>query len=151
MSKQGQLKKSYDQMRELIIEATSLIEALIDFGEDAEIDQGVFQLGTFDSSSFPCLPVSPFSTGLPVSIAQIKIGTLRDIIARRLNDERRGEIIRSGIQLAIIGAPNAGKSSLLNWLGKCRDTSWTCSNMQSTDPHNLCFPNPTQPKEKQLL
>lgn len=39
-------------MRELIIEATSLIEALIDFGEDAEIDEGVFQLGEFSPSSY---------------------------------------------------------------------------------------------------
>lgn len=34
-----------------------------------------------------------------------------------LDDGRRGEIIRSGIHLAIVGPPNAGKSSLLNWLG----------------------------------
>ena len=39
-------------------------------------------------------------------------------ITQQLDDSRRGEIIRSGIQLAIIGAPNAGKSSLLNWLGE---------------------------------
>jgi tRNA modification GTPase len=35
---------------------------------------------------------------------------------RVLADGRRGEIVREGIQVAIVGAPNAGKSSLLNAL-----------------------------------
>lgn len=37
-------------------------------------------------------------------------------IAAHLDDNRRGERLRSGVQVAIIGAPNAGKSSLLNTL-----------------------------------
>lgn len=37
-------------------------------------------------------------------------------IAAHLDDNRRGERLRSGVQVAIIGAPNAGKSSLLNAL-----------------------------------
>lgn len=39
------------------------------------------------------------------------------VIQTYLQDSRRGEIIRSGIRLAIFGPPNAGKSSLLNFLG----------------------------------
>src|SRR5690606_12405615 len=39
-------------------------------------------------------------------------------IAAHLNDNRRGERLRSGIQVAIIGAPNAGKSSLINALAQ---------------------------------
>lgn len=35
-----------------------------------------------------------------------------------LDDNRRGERLRDGLQVAIIGAPNAGKSSLLNKLAK---------------------------------
>ncbi|XP_049791568.1 tRNA modification GTPase GTPBP3, mitochondrial isoform X2 [Schistocerca nitens] len=35
-----------------------------------------------------------------------------------LSDNRRGEILRSGVHTAIVGAPNAGKSSLLNIICK---------------------------------
>jgi tRNA modification GTPase len=37
-------------------------------------------------------------------------------IAAHLDDARRGERLREGLSLAILGAPNAGKSSLLNAL-----------------------------------
>jgi tRNA modification GTPase len=42
---------------------------------------------------------------------------LHSTIQSYLNDHRRGEVMRSGIRLAIFGPPNAGKSSLLNFLG----------------------------------
>lgn len=38
---------------------------------------------------------------------------------QHLKDERRGERLRSGVQVVIAGATNAGKSSLLNTL--CKD------------------------------
>lgn len=44
------------------------------------------------------------------------IAALRGEIDVHLNDARRGERLRDGLQVAIIGAPNAGKSSLLNAL-----------------------------------
>lgn len=44
-----------------------------------------------------------------------RIHKLRDKISTFLEQSSRAEIIRSGIRLAIFGAPNAGKSSFLNW------------------------------------
>lgn len=113
------MRKSYDAMRASIIEATSLIEALIDFGEDEGISEGVFEQGQHVSLDFGLVYLADSL------VARNKVMALRDQINRRLADGRRGEIIRSGIHLAIIGAPNAGKSSLLNWLGELR-------------PHSLC-------------
>ena len=56
---------------------------------------------------------------LPEDIAAPAIAIaqgLRDEIARHLADNRRGEITRDGLSVAIIGPPNSGKSSLLNAL-----------------------------------
>ena len=39
-------------------------------------------------------------------------------IEKGLNDGRRGEILREGFRMAVIGPPNAGKSTLVNWLSK---------------------------------
>lgn len=50
--------------------------------------------------------------------AQDKAKSLMHEIQKYLDDGRRGEILRSGVRLAIFGPPNAGKSSLLNYLGK---------------------------------
>ena len=44
------------------------------------------------------------------------MGLLAADIREHLNDGRRGERMRNGIRLAIVGAPNVGKSSLLNIL-----------------------------------
>lgn len=51
---------------------------------------------------------------------------LRDEIATRLADDHRGERLRDGVMVAILGPPNAGKSSLMNALAR-RDVAITSS------------------------
>lgn len=48
-------------------------------------------------------------------------GKLRLLLAEmraHLADGHRGEIVREGVQVSIVGPPNAGKSSLLNALAR---------------------------------
>ncbi len=47
-----------------------------------------------------------------------KLKELRVEIASHLDDQHLGERLRDGFKIAIIGAPNAGKSSLMNVLAK---------------------------------
>ncbi|GAA5908796.1 Mss1p [Sporobolomyces salmoneus] len=90
----GQMRQAYDSMRATAIEGMALVEALVDFGEDEGISEGVFDQ------------------------AREKVTSLRDQISKYLDDGRRGEIIRTGIHLAIVGPPNSGKSTTLNWLAQ---------------------------------
>jgi tRNA modification GTPase len=56
---------------------------------------------------------------LPPELAAAHTATLAELVAAitaHLADAHKGERLRDGIRIAIIGAPNAGKSSLLNAL-----------------------------------
>lgn len=58
---------------------------------------------------------------LPPHIMAARLGqmqTLADDIARHLADKRSGERLRNGFSIAVLGAPNAGKSSLINALAQ---------------------------------
>ena len=87
----------------------ALVEALIDFGEGEDIEEGVYDQGLTDVC---------YSRRTAHDVAaRERVQKLRTTIAHHLSDNRRGEIMRSGVRLAIFGPPNAGKSSLLNFLG----------------------------------
>ena len=79
--------------REKAIKIAAHIEAYIDF-PDEEIPENIL-------------------TGLGDEMSVL----IRDI-EKGLNDGRRGEILRQGFRVAVIGPPNAGKSTLVNWLSK---------------------------------
>jgi tRNA modification GTPase len=95
----GELGRLYDGWRERLLRALAYVEAEIDFPEE----------------------------GLPDEIwARVRgeAAALRREIAAHLADDRRGERLREGISVAIIGPPNAGKSTLMNTLAR-RDVAIT--------------------------
>lgn len=91
---EGGLRVPYENWREKIVKCMATTEAVIDFGEDENIEEGVMDQVVID------------------------VIELRNLIAAHLNDSHVGEIVRNGIQVAIVGPPNAGKSTLLNRLAK---------------------------------
>ncbi|HEX8233959.1 MAG TPA: tRNA uridine-5-carboxymethylaminomethyl(34) synthesis GTPase MnmE [Caulobacteraceae bacterium] len=88
---EGALSRRHADWRELIVEALAVLEAAIDFpDEDLPEDVAV--------RARP--PLERLLAGLEEALA----------------DAARGERVREGYRIAIVGAPNAGKSSLLNRL-----------------------------------
>lgn len=90
---EGELGALYDSWRARLVAALAHLEAVIDFPDED-------------------LPVE-VETALRADFA-----ALQAEMAAHLADNRRGERLRHGVQVAIIGPPNAGKSSLLNRLAR---------------------------------
>ncbi|KAM3584338.1 mitochondrial splicing system protein [Umbelopsis sp. WA50703] len=90
----GSLRHQYENWRKQLIKCMALTEAVIDFGEDENIEDNVL-----------------------VDVRNI-VELLRESIKAHLNDNRVGEILRDGIHITISGPPNAGKSSFLNLLAR---------------------------------
>ncbi|KAK2835296.1 hypothetical protein Q5P01_015780 [Channa striata] len=88
----GELGRLYQDWSRKLKHCLAHVEAFIDFSEDELIEDSV--LNQVDRSVFD----------------------LQAEMEQHLKDNRRGERLRSGVQVVIAGATNAGKSSLLNTL-----------------------------------
>lgn len=91
---QGALSKKVEGWREKLIEAMALIEADLDFSDEADVPSNLL------------VPSKEIARAI------------RSEIDAALSDARRGERLREGFSVAIVGAPNAGKSTLLNALAQ---------------------------------
>ena len=89
---QGGLKTLYETWRLHLIDALASIEGEIDFPDEADVPD-----------------VLAHRAYGPIESAKVSMLTALDNV-------KTGERIRAGIEIAIIGPPNAGKSTLLNWL-----------------------------------
>jgi tRNA modification GTPase len=94
---EGGLAVLYEDWRSRLVRALAHLEAEIDFGEE-DLPRNIGDAAL---------------TGLT---------QLRGEIAAHLDDRRRGEVLREGLSVAILGAPNVGKSSLMNALTR-RETA----------------------------
>jgi len=89
----GALAAVYDGWRAALVTAMARLEAWIDFPDEE-------------------LP------GELLDMVGAELAGLEVAMASHLVDAGRGERLREGLRMAILGPPNAGKSSLLNWLAK---------------------------------
>ena len=89
----GELGRLYEGWREGLLRALACSEAEIDFPDE----------------------------GLPADVSarvRREIGQIKGEISGHLADDYRGERLREGLSIAILGPPNAGKSTLLNRLAR---------------------------------
>ncbi|MCC5996808.1 MAG: tRNA uridine-5-carboxymethylaminomethyl(34) synthesis GTPase MnmE [Oceanicaulis sp.] len=90
----GALRTLYEGWREQLISVLAALEGEIDFPDEDDVPDHLA-----DAAAAP-------------------LDALINALAAHLDDARRGERVREGFAIALIGAPNAGKSSLLNALAR---------------------------------
>lgn len=87
---EGVLATAVEDWRDRLIGAMALIEASLDFADEGDVPDGLLENGA--------------------AVA----GAVHAQINTALNDGRAGERLRDGYTVAIVGPPNAGKSTLVN-------------------------------------
>jgi tRNA modification GTPase len=102
----GALSQRYEAWRDLLVQALAMLEAAVDF-PDEELPEDV---------------AARARPGLEALEAEIGLA---------LTDASRGRRVRDGFRIALIGAPNAGKSTLLNALAE-RDAAIVTSTPGTT-------------------
>lgn len=93
-SMSGQTKDIFNKWRQDLLENVANLTTLIDFGEDHDLEETAI---LFDSVSE-------------------KIKVMESEIGEYLHRTKSSEVLLKGINLTLVGPPNAGKSSILNTL-----------------------------------
>lgn len=90
----GAFARLCDGWRQKLLEARALAEAAIDFSDESDVAENA------------------------LAQARAVVAPLLTEIEQARSRANRGEIVRDGFQVVLAGAPNAGKSSLLNLLAR---------------------------------
>jgi len=90
----GSLRSLYEDWRSRLIFVRSMIEAELDFSDQEDVVNS---------------EIADYRSPIVNILQELK---------QHLDDNRRGEIIRGGFKIALVGAPNSGKSSLINALAR---------------------------------